>query len=158
MDKILLFALINFIIIEMVWCEVRRDDKVRQHTREKHFKQTSVKTEFIFLEKWLRLASLAGMILAKQKSPKRSQVPTESNDVIGMVYFSTWKCVRSLFIFNIHFADAFERMPFCPSFYDFHSILISQFHLPIRPSIAFASHFWFGRLVFSLLELSFCFL
>lgn len=30
MNKILLFAIINFIIIENVWCEVRRDDKVRQ--------------------------------------------------------------------------------------------------------------------------------
>lgn len=28
MDKIVLFAIINFIIIEIVRCEIRRDDKV----------------------------------------------------------------------------------------------------------------------------------
>lgn len=38
MDRIWLFAIINFIIIKNAWCEVRRDDKVKirgRYTRER---------------------------------------------------------------------------------------------------------------------------
>lgn len=58
MNKILLFAIINFIIIENVWCEVRRDDQVRARKGKaptvykimnalKLLKQMSDKTEII---------------------------------------------------------------------------------------------------------------
>lgn len=101
MDKILLCAFINLIIIEMVWCEIRRDDKVRLTLRYKIYtwtvkilRQTINKTVIIII-RWERKPDT-------HVSPKRfnSNLSTK----VEMAFFSIVIQLSFTLTFNlVHF-------------------------------------------------------